>query len=112
MAAYHRGAFANADAFIAYLGLDVRLRESGRYKGKRKLTKHGEPELRRLLWLAGKPATQYPPFAAYRDAQLAKGLSKTAARVVLARKLARVAFAMLRDGTDFRRQPVAACLEP
>lgn len=99
--AYHRGAFASANAFIAYLGLDVRIRESGMYRGKRKLTKHGEPELRRLLWCAAQPATTHPPFAAYLERQLDKGLSKIAAKVILARKLARIAFALMRDETSF-----------
>lgn len=99
--AYHRGAFASANAFIAYLGLDIRIRESGMYRGKRKLTKHGEPEMRRLLWCAAQPATNHPPFAVYLDRQLDKGLSKIAAKVVLARKLARIAFALMRDETSF-----------
>jgi transposase len=57
--AYHRGAFASANAFVAFIGFDVRLRESGKYKGKRKLTKRGEAELRRLLYCAAKPAQSY-----------------------------------------------------
>ncbi len=108
--AYHRGAFASANAFVAYLGLDVRVRESGMYRGKRKLTKHGEPELRRLLWCATQPATNHPPFAAYLDRQLEKGLSKIAAKVVLARKLARIAFALMRDETSFDYSRV--CMSP
>ena len=108
--AYHRGAFASANAFIAYLGLDVRIRESGLYRGKRKLTKHGEPELRRLLWCAAQPATTHPPFAAYLERQLDKGLSKIAAKVVLARKLARIAFALMRDETSFDAS--GACVGP
>lgn len=99
--AFNRGAFASADAFIAYLGLDVRIRESGMYRGKRKLTKHGEPELRRLLWCAAQPAINHPPFAAYLNRQLDKGLPKIAAKVVLARKLARIAFALMRDKSSF-----------
>lgn len=109
VAAFHRGAFASADAFIAYLGLDVRIRESGLYRGKRKLTKNGEPELRRLLWCAARPARSYPRFNAYHQAQLDKGLSKIAANVVMARKLARIAFALLRDHTTFNQEP---CPQP
>lgn len=108
--AFHRGAFSSADAFVAYLGLDVRIRESGLYKGKRKLTKHGEPELRRLLWCATRAACNHPPFDDYRLRQLDKGLSKIAARVVLARKLARIAFALLRDQITFHKTPSGACL--
>ena len=106
--AYHRGAFASCDAFVAYLGLDVRVRESGRFKGRRKLTKRGESELRRLLYCAAKPARSYPPFDRYHQQQLEKGLPKIAANVILARKLARIAFALLRDQTMFRKQPLEA----
>lgn len=36
---FHRGEFKNSDAFIAYLGMDVRVRDSGKQVGRRKLTK-------------------------------------------------------------------------
>ena len=103
VAAYHRGAFASCDAFISYLGLDVRIRESGYFKGRRKLTKRGEPELRRLLYCASHPARQYHRFAEYYQMQLEKGLSKTAARVILSRKLARIAFTLMRNEEMFMK---------
>jgi len=106
VAAYNRGAFCSANAFIAYLGFDVRIRESGKFKGKRKLTKYGESELRRLLYCAAKPSRCYLPFDQYYQSQLAKGLPKIAANVILARKLARIAFALLRDQATFRKQPM------
>lgn len=92
---YHRGAFSGRDAFIAYLGLDVRIRESGRYRGKRRLTKRGAPELRRLLYCASGPARVNQRFAEYFQRMVTKGLSRTAARVALSRKLARIAFALM-----------------
>ena len=101
VAAYHRGAFANSDTFIAFIGLDVRLRESGCYKGKRKLTKRGEAEIRRLLYCAAQPARSYAPFSRYYDKQIDKGLSKIAAKVILARKLARIAFSLMQNQTLF-----------
>lgn len=94
-AAFHRGTFASSDAFVAFLGLDVRLRESGRYTGQRKLTKRGEAELRRLLYCAAQPARCYPTFEQYYQRQLDKGLPRIAAKVVLARKLARIAFTLM-----------------
>ncbi len=100
--AFNRGSFAGVDAFIAYLGLDVRRRESGRFKGKRKLTKRGEPELRRLLYCAAKPARHHPPFAHYHQAQLDKGHSKIAANIILARKLARIAFTLMSHKQAFK----------
>ena len=101
VAAYHRGAFANSQTFIAFIGLDVRIRDSGTYKGKRKLTKRGEAEIRRLLYCAAQPARSYAPFSRYYDKQIDKGLPKIAAKVILARKLARIAFSLMQNQTHF-----------
>ncbi len=107
VATFRRGAFASADAFVAYLGLDVRLRESGTYKGRRKLTKRGPSELRRLLYCAARPARSYAPFADYHQRQLDKGLPKIAANCILARKLARIAFALIARQQTFQKQEIA-----
>ena len=103
--AYHRGTFASSDAFVAFLGMDVRLRESGQYRGQRKLTKQGESELRRLLYCAAQAARCHPRFADYRQRQLDKGLSKIAANVALARKLIRIAFTLMNTDQPFREEP-------
>ncbi len=106
---YHRGAFASSDAFVSFLGLDIRIRESGYYKGKRRLTKRGEPELRRLLFCASHAARHYHRFADYYQRQLEKGLCKIAARVVLARKLARIAFTLMKNEETFIKQEKIYC---
>ena len=108
--AYKRGSFAGSDAFISYLGLDVRIRESGYFRGKRKLTKRGEPELRRLLFCASHAARHYQRFAEYYQRQLDKGLCKIAARVILARKLARIAFALMRNEETFIKEEKDYCV--
>lgn len=105
--AYHRAAFASADQFIAFLGLDVRRRTSGRFKGQQKLTKRGEPELRRLLYCAHKAARSYAPFALYRERLLEKGRPKIAANMALGRKLARIAFALISHQQTFTKQATA-----
>jgi len=110
--AYHRGAFASSDAFVAYLGLDVRVRESGRFTGMRKLTKRGEAELRRLLYCAAASSRSYPRFGQYYQRQLEKGLPKTAANVILGRKLARIAFALIRNEQSFNHDLLKACSMP
>ena len=102
---FRRGAFSDDDAFIAYLGLDVRVRDSGRYHGRRKLTKKGNPELRRLLYLAAmaasRSATWQPCYQRYRN----RGLSRIHSLVILARKLARVAFALMKKQTTYQPKP-------
>lgn len=107
--AYHRGAFRNSDAFIAFLGLDVRVRDSGKKRGKRCLTKQGDPELRRLLYLAAMQAKRQPAWQAFYQRQLDRGLSRIQALTILGRKLARVAFAILRNQTDY--VPQRPCME-
>lgn len=112
VATYQRGAFGGSDAFIAYMGLDIRLRQSGRFKGQAKLTKQGEPELRRLLYCASQPARHHPRFAAYHQRMLDKGLSKIAARVALARKLARIAFTLMTRQEMFLDRKERDCMTP
>ena len=75
-----------------------------RYKGKRKLTKRGEAEVRRLLYCAAQPARCYQPFEAFYQRQLDKGLPKIAAKVILARKLARIAFSLMNKQQLFIKQ--------
>ena len=100
-ACYHRGDFRSVDAFIAFMGLDVRVRDSGRLKGKRKLTKQGEPEIRRLLYNAAMSFDRVSEYRGYRASLMSRGLSSTAAYVVIARKLARVAFTLIRKNRVF-----------
>lgn len=100
--AFKRGDFEHSDAFIAFLGLDVRVRDSGTCRGKRKLTKKGDPELRRLLYLAAMQACRTPHFKPFYQRHLARGLTKIQALVALARKLARIAFALLKNQTTYQ----------
>ena len=101
VALYHRGEFVRADAFIAFMGMDVRVRESGQWRGRRKLTKKGDPEVRRLLFNAAMQARRSPLWEPYYLALRQRGLSATAAFVALGRKLARICFALLKNGTEF-----------
>ncbi|MDA8095872.1 MAG: transposase [Betaproteobacteria bacterium] len=79
----------SADAFVAFAGLDPRPDESGKHRGKRRLSKRGPAELRRLLYLAAmsaaKTKTWKPIYEHYRQ----KGLSSTTTLVILARRIAR-----------------------
>ena len=99
---FHRGSFKNSDAFIAFLGLDVRVRDSGQLRGKRKLTKKGDPELRRLLFLAAMQASRSETWRPFYQRYLDRGLAKIQALVILARKLARVAFALLKNQSEYQ----------
>lgn len=109
--AFHRGQFRSGDAFVAFLGLDVRVRDSGECRGRRKLTKQGDPELRRLLHLAAMRACRTATWQSFYQSYLQRGLTKTQALVILARKLARVAFALLKSQSDYKpREAQEACM--
>lgn len=86
--------YANSDALVAAIGLDPQPRESGQYIGKRCLSKHGNPEERRLLYLAAVSACRNPIWKAIQTRWLAKGLPSTAVYCIIARKILRIAFAV------------------
>ena len=93
--------FPNQNAFIAHTGLDPRARDSGQKRGRRYLAGHGDAALRSTLYIAAMSACRRGPWRPFYQAQLQKGLAPTAAIIVLARKLARVAFGLFKSGNDF-----------
>lgn len=99
--AFLRGDFKNSDAFVAFLGLDVRVRDSGKLTGKRKLTKQGDTEVRRLLHCAAMSASRHPVWSAFYQRYRARGLHTTQALVILARKMARTAFALMKQQKEY-----------
>lgn len=107
---FRRGAFKSADAYIAFMGMDVRVRDSGKSRGRRKLTKKGDSEIRRLLYMAAMTASRSNQWKGYYERALARGLSRIQALVVLARKLARIAFALLKNQSTYEsKMPKEAC---
>ncbi|BBP57079.1 transposase [Pseudomonas sp. St316] len=101
LTALQRGDFRNADAFIAFLGLDLRIADSGKKKGRRCLSKRGDPEARRLMHNAAMSARRTATWKGFYEALRARGLSTTEALVALARKLARVVFALLKNQSEY-----------
>ncbi|HEY8878972.1 MAG TPA: IS110 family transposase [Roseateles sp.] len=93
--------YANSDALVAAFGLDPRARDSGKYKGKRLLSKQGNAEERRLLYCAAMAACRSPLFKALRDKLMARGLASTQAYCIIARKLVRIAFAVWHSNQPF-----------
>jgi len=96
--------FTRADSFIAYTGLDPRPDDSGQRRGRRRLSKRGHGLLRCLLYNAGMAAARSKLFKPTYLQLRARGLQSTEAIVILARKLARIAFALYQSGTTFDAQ--------
>jgi len=93
--------FAKVGSFIAYTGLDPRADDSGTRHGRRRLSKHGPPLLRCQLFNAGRAASNSKLFKPVYRKLLERGLQTTEALVILARKIARIAFALYKSGEVF-----------
>jgi transposase len=101
VAALTRLRFARVESFIAYTGLDPRPDDSGIRRGRRRLSKRGPKLLRCLLYNAGMAAAHSKLFKPLYSSLRARGLQTTEAIVILARKLARIAFSLYRSGATF-----------
>jgi transposase len=104
VAAFSTLTFARTDSFIAYTGLDPRAADSGARRGRRRLSKHGPPLLRCQLYNAGRAASTSKLFKPIYTKLLERGLQTTEALVILARKIARIAFAIYKSGEVFDAQ--------
>lgn len=101
VAALVRLRFTRLDAFIAYTGLDPRPDDSGKRHGRRCLSKRGAHLLRCLLYNGAMAAAHSSLFKPLYLSLRARGLASTEAIVILARKLARIAYGLYRSGTTF-----------
>jgi transposase len=111
---FDRTPFANSDAVVAAYGLDPKPRDSGKHVGKRYLTKQGNPEDRRLIYLAAQSATKTTLFKPYYAALIARGFATTEAIVIIARKILRIAFAVWTSGKPFdpTKIGIQSCQKP
>ena len=103
-ATFHRARFSGGDAFIAFLGLDVTVRQSGTQRGRGVLSKKGDAEMRRLLYNAAMAASRSSTWQPFYQRLLQRGFSRTQALVALARKLARIAFSLMKNASDYLPQ--------
>jgi transposase len=93
--------YSNSDAVVAASGLDPRAEDSGQKRGRRRLSKRGPSEPRRLIFNCARTAARTRVWKPYYQAQIAKGLSATAATIILGRKMLRVAFALYTHSLAF-----------
>lgn len=98
---FERVPLRNADAAVAFIGFDPRPKDSGQSIGRRRLSKRGPGELRRLLFNGARSASKTKLWRPMYEKLLARGLSTTEATVILARKLIRTAFSIHRHSSTF-----------
>jgi len=104
--------FARTDHIIAYGGMDIEIKESGRWKGKAKLSKRGSGLLRRMLYLAALRSTHTDgsPFGAYYHHLVARGLNKGSALMAVMRKMLAVTAHLLKYPEAY--EPTKVCRHP
>lgn len=104
--------FPRPDHFVSYIGLDVDVRQSGKRRGNNGLSKQGDAELRRLLYLAAQANLRSKdpsnPFKLQYERERKKGLPTTAALCAVARKLAKLCWSLHKYQSAYDPQRVAA----
>ena len=89
-------------SWIAFAGMDISVRESGTWKGKGKLTKRGNSFIRKRLYCAAWGAMMnYEEVRAYYDRLKLGGRNHVEALCIIARKLLRIAYAILVKGKTY-----------
>jgi transposase len=92
------GGGRNAKSWVAFAGLDVSVRQSGRWNGKCRLTKRGSPTLRRRLYCCAWGATRHDArFAALYASLREADHSYVESLIIIARKIVRLMYHIASD---------------
>lgn len=106
--------FSRSDQAVAYAGLDVTVRQSGKWRGQRKVSKRGSGAVRRSLYMAAVHCLTQPEsaFRAYYMHLVEKGVTKMSALMAVMRKMLAVAYRLLRSGGSYDPAKVWAAPPP
>jgi transposase len=89
-------------SWIAFSGMDISIRQSGKWVGRGRLTKRGNSFFRKRLYGAAWGAMMnYPEVRQYYDKLKAEGRHHVEALCIIARKLLRIAYAVLVKGKTY-----------
>ena len=104
--------FQRVDQVVAYGGLDLQVRQSGKWKGQVKLSKRGSGRVRQVLSMAALRSLALPASAcgAYYRRLVARGLKARHALTALMRTMLIVASPLLRSNELY--DPAKGCVLP
>jgi transposase len=102
--------FARMDQVVAYVGMDLLVKQSGKWIGQTKLSKRGSGRVRRILYLAALRSIclANSPFGAYYHRLVDRGMKKGMAVVAVMRKLLIVAAHLILTDEVYEPGKVAA----
>lgn len=94
--------FSHAKQAVAYVGLAPTIRQSGQWAGKTRLSKSGDPQVRKALYMPILSALTFNPvIRAFGQRLKANGKHGMAINCAAMRKLIHIAFAILKSGKPF-----------
>jgi transposase len=105
--------FGSARQFLKYCGFDLSTEQSGQFRGTTHLSKRGNARLRYAFWMAGTVAIRMQQnsfrrkFEDYIRPDPKNADRRRKGYTAVAAKMARVAYAVVTTGTDYRRFPEA-----
>ena len=100
--------FSHHRQFLKFCGLDLATEQSGQFRGLSRLSKRGNARLRAVFWMAASVAVRMrensfrAKFERYMRSDPGSADRKRKAYVAVAAKVARVAYALIRSGADYR----------
>jgi len=100
--------FGHHRQFLKFCGLDLSTQQSGQFRGSTKLSKYGNARLRCAFWMAATIAIRQTEnsfrdkFERYLRKDPTSKDRKRMAYVAVAAKMARVAYGIVKSGTDYR----------
>ncbi len=102
--------FARMDQVVAYVGMDLQVKQSGKWIGQTKLSKRGSGRVRRILYLAALRSIGLAnsPFGVYYHRLVDRGMKKGMAVVAVMRKLLIVAAHLILTEEVYEPGKVAA----
>jgi len=106
--------FSRLDQAVAYVGLDLQVKQSGKWKDQSKLSKCGSGLVRQLRYMAALSCLRRKdsPFRAYYQAMVARGLKGRRAMMAIMRKMLAVAYSLLKSGATYAPLKVWAGSSP
>ena len=94
--------FRTQSEIMKLAGLDLYEISSGKRKGQKRISKRGRSLLRKILYNAAISTIRKNGIMCTQYAKLIdRGMKRTSALIVIAKKLLRIIHAMLRDGRDY-----------
>jgi transposase len=106
--------FQRSEQVVAYAGLDLEVKESGKWKGQTKLSKRGSGRLRRILYMAAVRCIRLKDsaFGAYYHRLVARGMKGREAMIAVMRKMLTITYRLLRTEELYDPTKVGAVLHP